>query len=104
MFLFAVLSREIESMNLVVFDVDGTLIQSTGVDDECFARAVEVAWGIPSISTQWNDYEHVTDTVLAKVLLDDCYFAVLDRSGKSDQPNDVGPGATDVATVEFDPQ
>jgi hypothetical protein len=52
------------SMNLVIFDVDGTLIQSTGVDDACFARAVEVAWGIPNISTQWDDYPSILGAVL----------------------------------------
>jgi phosphoglycolate phosphatase-like HAD superfamily hydrolase len=55
-------------MNLVVFDVDGTLILSTGVDDECFARAIEAAWRISNISTQWDDYEHVTDTGIASEL------------------------------------
>ena len=62
------IGRDNEPMNLVVFDVDGTLIQSTDVDDECFARAIEVAWGIPNISTQWGDYEHVTDSGIAAEL------------------------------------
>lgn len=68
MFLFAVLNRETESMNLIVFDVDGTLIQSTGVDDECFSRAIEVAWKIADISTHWYDYKHVTDAGIATEL------------------------------------
>lgn len=55
-------------MNLVIFDVDGTLIQFTCVDDECFSRAVEVAWGIANISTEWDDYEHVTDSGIATEL------------------------------------
>lgn len=55
-------------MNLVVFDVDGTLILSTGVDDECFSRAFGAVWKIADISTQWADYEHVTDPGIAAEL------------------------------------
>lgn len=47
-------------MKLVVFDFDGTLARTDGVDGECFAQALE-ALDIRGFSTEWNDYEHVTD-------------------------------------------
>ena len=48
-------------MKLVVFDFDGTLARTTGVDGECFIQAFEEALGIRGFSTIWTDYEHVTD-------------------------------------------
>ncbi len=47
--------------NLVIFDVDGTLIDSLGVDDGLFARACSDALGIDDIDTDWSAYRHVTD-------------------------------------------
>ncbi len=49
---------------LVVFDVDGTLIQSIGIDDRCFAQAVSDVLGITGISTDWADYQYQTDAGL----------------------------------------
>ncbi|MBL8990469.1 MAG: haloacid dehalogenase-like hydrolase, partial [Phycisphaerae bacterium] len=51
-------------MPLVVFDLDGTLLQTTGVDDACFVRAMDDALGIRGFVTDWSDYAHATDTGL----------------------------------------
>jgi phosphoglycolate phosphatase-like HAD superfamily hydrolase len=48
-------------MKLVVFDFDGTLARTDGVDGECFIQAFDDALQIRNFSTQWTDYEHVTD-------------------------------------------
>lgn len=48
-------------MKLVVFDFDGTLARTSGVDGECFIRTFEEALQIRDFSTEWTDYEHVTD-------------------------------------------
>lgn len=48
-------------MKLVVFDLDGTLTQTTAVDEDCFVRAFEEALRIFELNKNWNDYEHVTD-------------------------------------------
>jgi phosphoglycolate phosphatase-like HAD superfamily hydrolase len=48
-------------MKLVVFDLDGTLTQTSAVDEECFGRALAEGLGIDSVNTNWLDYEHVTD-------------------------------------------
>lgn len=45
----------------VIFDIDGTLIRSTHVDDGCFAAAVERVLGIAGIDTDWANYQHSTD-------------------------------------------
>lgn len=49
---------------LVVFDVDGTLIQSIGIDDRCFTQAVSDVLGVEEISTDWAGYQYQTDSGL----------------------------------------
>jgi phosphoglycolate phosphatase-like HAD superfamily hydrolase len=49
-------------MNLALFDIDGTLLRSTAVDDHCYARAVTEVFGIAGFSTDWMDYPYSTDS------------------------------------------
>jgi phosphoglycolate phosphatase-like HAD superfamily hydrolase len=46
---------------LVIFDIDGTLVDSYGLDTECYADALKEFLGIPNIDTDWNIYTNVTD-------------------------------------------
>jgi phosphoglycolate phosphatase-like HAD superfamily hydrolase len=48
---------------LIVFDVDGTLTATTGVDDHCLATAWSRVFGIheEDIDTDWTTYQHSTD-------------------------------------------
>jgi len=48
-------------MNLVVFDLDGTLTDTNAVDDECFVQALRIAFKIGHVNTNWTEYSHVTD-------------------------------------------
>ena len=48
-------------MNLVVFDLDGTLTRTNEVDTECFVRAVSDVLQIDQVNTNWEEYEHTTD-------------------------------------------
>jgi len=38
-------------MNLVVFDLDGTLTDTNAVDDECFVQALRIAFKIGDVNT-----------------------------------------------------
>lgn len=49
-------------MNLAVFDVDGTLVQSVAGDTACYARALAEACGIDRLDTNWARYRTPTDT------------------------------------------
>lgn len=49
-------------MRLVMFDVDGTLITGNGIDDNCFAEAVNEVFGIQQIDTDWSHYKNITDS------------------------------------------
>jgi phosphoglycolate phosphatase-like HAD superfamily hydrolase len=48
-------------VNLLVFDVDGTLTATNEVDTRCFARAFLDAFGI-SLDTSWHHYPHRSDS------------------------------------------
>lgn len=48
-------------MDLVIFDIDGTLIHSHREEFDCFEEALKRTMGISKISKDLRDYEHVTD-------------------------------------------
>jgi phosphoglycolate phosphatase-like HAD superfamily hydrolase len=56
-------------MKLAVFDIDGTLVQTTRVDDSCFVRAFRDVFGIEDIDTDWSHYESCTDAVIVPEIL-----------------------------------
>ena len=55
-------------MNLAIFDVDGTLTQTSAVDEICFVRAVTLCFGIATVNTDWTSYEHATDAAVIDAL------------------------------------
>ncbi|MBX3354584.1 MAG: HAD family hydrolase [Phycisphaeraceae bacterium] len=57
-------------MRLAIFDLDGTLAQTSAVDDACWIRAVEEAWGIRDICTDWGAYRHSTDEAIATEIME----------------------------------
>ena len=55
-------------MHLVMFDIDGTLVDSAGFDTELYVEAVRNVLGV-EIDSDWNSYEHVSDSgILEEVL------------------------------------
>jgi len=48
-------------VKLIIFDIDGTLIDSSGFDDPIFVASVEEYFEISIINTDWASYPHVTD-------------------------------------------
>jgi phosphoglycolate phosphatase-like HAD superfamily hydrolase len=55
-------------MHLVMFDIDGTLVDSMGFDTELFAIAVEAELG-GTIDRDWGRYEHVSDSGILEQLV-----------------------------------
>ncbi len=49
-------------MKLAIFDIDGTLTNTNGVDDECFIKALSEVHAITEINTDWATYPHTTDS------------------------------------------
>lgn len=54
--------------NLVMFDIDGTLVESYDFDTQCFKQAAQEVLGV-SIDTEWHTYPHVTDSGITRELL-----------------------------------
>lgn len=55
----------------VIFDVDGTLVDSTAFDDELYGRAIRDVLGEVRIRAAWSDYENKTDTGILRELCRD---------------------------------
>jgi phosphoglycolate phosphatase-like HAD superfamily hydrolase len=51
--------------NLLVFDIDGTLLDSENVHQTGFVNALH-AIGVEFVNTDWESYTHLTDSFIAK--------------------------------------
>lgn len=50
-------------MPIVIFDVDGTLTETTAVDTECYTAAVRAELGV-EVPDDWSAYDEVTDAAI----------------------------------------
>lgn len=57
-------------MDLVIFDIDGTLVDSVQTDDQCFIEAFQCLHNIDLSQTDWDDFEHVTDLGLTNEIFE----------------------------------
>ncbi|MCU0331583.1 MAG: haloacid dehalogenase-like hydrolase [Candidatus Kapabacteria bacterium] len=55
--------------DLIVFDVDGTLTNTTNVDAECLVGALTEVTERPEISADWLLYDHSTDSGIVRQVL-----------------------------------
>lgn len=58
-------------MNAILFDIDGTLLQSADVDDRLYRQSVSAVLGPVDFRPSLADYEYVTDAGILAQLLDD---------------------------------
>lgn len=72
-------------MNLIIFDIDGTLTQTNDVDSKCFTRAIKETLGIKDLNTEWSDYQHSTDSGL----LNEIYAFFLQKTPSDDDINKI---------------
>ena len=56
-------------MHLIMFDIDGTLVQSTAFDDIAYTDAIEHELSI-NLKGDWENYINVTDTGLLQEILE----------------------------------
>ena len=57
-------------MYLAVFDLDGTLADTLGVDHPCFIEAFRLAHGIRFTDDDWATYRHTTDSGITPEVLE----------------------------------
>jgi beta-phosphoglucomutase-like phosphatase (HAD superfamily) len=55
-------------MHLVMFDIDGTLVDSAGFDTALYAEAVRSVLDL-EIDTDWSHYEHVSDSGILEQIM-----------------------------------
>lgn len=55
---------------LLLFDVDGTLVDSWVAEELCFPRACEEALGLSGISTDWTSYRNPSDSGVVAELVE----------------------------------
>lgn len=53
----------------LISDLDGTLVESSRFDDDCYKQAIREVLGHSNFNSDWESYEHVTDTGLLYELL-----------------------------------
>ena len=58
-------------MHAVIFDIDGTLLDSYGADGALYIAAVESVLGRVRIRESWGEYQHVTDSGILDAILQD---------------------------------
>lgn len=56
-------------MDLLVWDIDGTLVDASATEEEAFLSALRDACGVTSVSCDWNTYENRTDTGIVYEIL-----------------------------------
>ncbi|RJQ51934.1 MAG: HAD family hydrolase [Desulfobacteraceae bacterium] len=56
-------------MNLIMFDLDGTLIKSSSLDTRCLLGAIEMSMGILNAESDWTKYRYVTDAGIASEIV-----------------------------------
>ncbi len=54
--------------HLVMFDIDGTLVESVGFDADCYAQAVQAEINV-EFDGNWGKFEHVTDSGILQEML-----------------------------------
>ena len=65
-------------MKSIIFDIDGTLIDSMGVDPRLYNSAIEQVLGSVRLR-ELNDYEHVTDSGILGQILEENGFSDVGR-------------------------
>jgi phosphoglycolate phosphatase-like HAD superfamily hydrolase len=53
-------------MQLVMFDIDGTLTESSALDNKSYLQALSEVFGFSEVSSDWTSYSHATDACILR--------------------------------------
>jgi len=67
-------------MNLVIFDVDGTLVHSDRRDSRSFAATYQRLYDRPFPSIDWTKFPHVTDTTIFSTVIREHFKRAVDAA------------------------
>ena len=98
-------------MDLVIFDIDGTLIHSHEAEVECYIKAYTQVMGKSDINTDLTTYQHVTDTGITQeciyrqfqrdalpqeqLAIEEAFLTLFDKSLNDNPPKPI-PGVHDL--------
>ncbi|MEM7394574.1 MAG: HAD family hydrolase, partial [Verrucomicrobiota bacterium] len=63
--------RSTGSTNTIIFDIDGTLVDSAAWDAELYVESVQEFLGDVHIHTDWSLYKHVTDSGILQQIFEE---------------------------------
>ncbi|MDE2726664.1 MAG: HAD family hydrolase [Gemmatimonadota bacterium] len=72
----------------VIFDIDGTLVESSGFEDDLYIAAVRDVLGDVCIRKAWNTYRHVTDSGILCQIMEENRIRGEDRIRDGDRIRD----------------
>jgi len=55
-----------KKMKLLIFDIDGTLTETSKIDTVCYVEAIKKVLNLDEIDTRWETYTYVTDSGIAE--------------------------------------
>jgi len=67
---------------LIIFDIDGTITDTTEVDDLCFKKTFKLLYDIDLINVTWSDYPHATDWGLSMSIIEEKFNISLSTNEK----------------------
>jgi len=56
-------------MQLVMFDMDGTLTDTFSLDENCYVLAIEQALGLTAVVTDWESYPHASSSYCLEAIV-----------------------------------
>jgi beta-phosphoglucomutase-like phosphatase (HAD superfamily) len=66
-------------MKLIIFDIDGTILDSVNADNKCFTQTFKDLYQIDLTNTDWNDFKNVTDTGLTNEIFEKLLHRVAEK-------------------------
>jgi beta-phosphoglucomutase-like phosphatase (HAD superfamily) len=69
----------------IIFDIDGTLIESMSVDTELYFSSISEVLGPVEVRNKLSDYDHVTDSGILAQLLNDNGYSIDDEVAETIQ-------------------
>jgi len=71
-----------KARTLIIFDVDGTLIDATEIDNDCFDRAFQETTGVNLTASIWSRFKEVTAQAIVHQALGDTWPDMISTVGR----------------------
>ena len=92
-------------MNLLIFDIDGTILDSVKTDDRCFVQTFNDLHQIDLRNIDWNGFKNVTDSGLTH----DIFKKWMNRIPNEDEVKAIklyykdllGKGSTEISEIDY---